>query len=363
MIIKFAPNSDIKTLVEEKQISTAQFKRILSRKGIFHLVRNSDELSNQIYPMFFGTRDLNRIQDVMQSANNYKKSSIMSIESTDGSRSAEEFLEDINIELQAYRSKRTKYKIEEIIKDKDGVMHIKLTYAKTSKGKMELLKTKTKEINIMIKKGNDSGQLLIDVRQMDNSDLKEFDMFLKEISQDDPNNVLFKINYITLDKLTKESKIKFFDELIACKYSDWKLEDIKGVDVKKAETEPDEAEGETGELVTIDDLAGINSAIFKGDSIRDTGIVKKFEEQGFYFISMKFKYEYIKSFESFIIDINFKGTTENVKIDIIRTYERDENDRELVCILPTSDQEVIIQTFQNKAFEIYKKLIKSQSKK
>ena len=39
MINKFAQNSEIKMLVEEKQINPSQFKRILSNKGIFSLVR------------------------------------------------------------------------------------------------------------------------------------------------------------------------------------------------------------------------------------------------------------------------------------------------------------------------------------
>jgi len=64
-------------------------------------------------------------------------------------------------------------------------------------------------------------------------------------------------------------------------------------------------------------------------------IVKKFEEQGYYFISMKLKYSYIKTNDSFIIDTNFKGSTDGIKIDIVKTYEMDENDRELINVLPT----------------------------
>ena len=35
MITKFAKNSEVKMIVEEKQIATNQFKRFLSKKGIF----------------------------------------------------------------------------------------------------------------------------------------------------------------------------------------------------------------------------------------------------------------------------------------------------------------------------------------
>ena len=76
---------------------------------------------------------------------------------------------------------------------------------------------------------------------------------------------------------------------------------------------------------------------------------------------MKYKYSYKKTLESFIIDINFKGT-DNIKIDIIKTYERDESDRDLINVLPVSEQEAIIVAFQNANYEVYNSLIKSQEK-
>ena len=68
------------------------------------------------------------------------------------------------------------------------------------------------------------------------------------------------------------------------------LEDIKGIDVQRSDKSDidDDNFDEDGEIVSQDELIGIKTAVFKGSSIRDTGIVKKFEKQGFYFISMRF---------------------------------------------------------------------------
>lgn len=358
MINKFAQNSEIKMLVEEKQINPGQFKRILSNKGIFSLVRNAEELSNQIYPFFFGSKDIQLMKELMQSSTSYEKSSIIKINPVDEYETLDEFIDTINEDIQQYRVKNLKYKIDDIHKDEDGNLHIRMTYNKKCKGETELIKNQTRELNIKIEKRDKENSLLVDIRQKDNSDLKEFDVFIKSLNRIEGESDLFNIEYLTLDKLSKENKIKFFDELIKYNHTNWKLEDIKGVDFKKDEADIDD---EQEEVVSSDDLAGINSAIFKGSSIRDSGIVKKFEEQGFYFTSMKFKYSYNATVDSFIIDINFKGT-DNIKIDIVKTYERDENDRDLITVLPVSEQEEIILAFQEASYNVYNKLINSQKR-
>ena len=74
------------------------------------------------------------------------------------------------------------------------------------------------------------------------------------------------------------------------------------------------------------------------------------------------KAEPTKTGDSFIIDINFKGTTAVIIIDKINTYEKDENDRDLINGLSHSEQaqEEIIICFQNVYYKIYKILLVSQ---
>ncbi|QHI73084.1 hypothetical protein [Aminipila terrae] len=358
MIKSFAPNSQIKMIISEKEISTTQIKWFLSQKGIFSMVQNSEELSNEIYPIFFGCSDIEKLQEMLQSDKNYQKSSIMILEPCEKDMGINEFQDFITDELNRYKSKNEKYRIESVQKNKEGNILFKILYTKKVKGKIELLKDKVKEINVKIEKRSLDNKLIVDIRQNDNSDLKELDIFIHQLSFGENKENLFNVEYITLDKLNNDNKIKFFDDLIAYKYKEWRLEDIKGVDVNKTENLDEDEDGE--ESITKDELAGINSAVFKGNSIRETGIVQKFLKQGFYFTSMKFKYEYQSSFESFVIDVNFKST-ENIKIEIIKTYDKDDHiDRDLICVLPFSKQEEILVAFQNVAYEIYNNLLESQ---
>ena len=51
-----------------------------------------------------------------------------------------------------------------------------------------------------------------------------------------------------------------------------------------------------------------------------------------------------------------------MKIDIVKNFERDEKDKDLVVIFPKSQQEEIISEFQDAVYKVYKSIIKSQNK-
>lgn len=355
MIREFAQNNDIKMIIKEKQISMNRMKSILKEKGIFSLVSNSEELAEEIYPIYFGTIEIEKMKEFMNTESNYKKSSLITIVPNESEKDIDSLLEEVEDQFSRYKACGDKRcKIDTITSDKDGNITMDISYIKKIKGKVSLINNVKKKFEVMLKKDVDSNRILIDIRQNDNSDLKEFEKFLEQVNSFGGNTELFEIESLSLDKLTKDNKIKFFDELIAHRYEDWLIEDIKGIDVKrqdKADAEDEEEE----ETLSSDELVGISNAMFKGDSIRNTGIVKKFENQDFYFTSMKFKYAYKTSEESFLIDINFKGTN-GVKIDIINTY----SDTDKV-IFPAAQQEKIILKFQEIVNKIFRNLVNNQS--
>ena len=364
MITKFAKNNDVKMIVEERQIATNQFKRFLSKKGIFSLVSGAEGLANQTYQIFLGSADIEQLQDIMQTSNSYQKSSMLVLNPNHDYESLDEFIDEIGDSIQENKLNNSKYKIENIHKDKDGNLNLKISYTKKLKGKAELIKNKTKEVEIKVIPLNSEKKVAMDIRQNDNADIKEIESFIKEIKNINDENVLFEIEKLTLDKLTNENKINFFDQLIKTQYEKWTLEDIKGIDVQRNEKNyiDDDILDEDEDIVSQDELTGIKTAVFKGSSIRDTGIVKKFEKQGFYFTSMRLMHTFKKTAESFIIDINFRGT-DDIKIDIIKNFEKDENDKDSIIVFPKSQQEEIIREFQSNIYNIYTNLINSQQKK
>lgn len=48
--------------------------------------------------------------------------------------------------------------------------------------------------------------------------------------------------------------------------------------------------------------------------------------------------------------------------DIVKNYEKDENDHELITVLPVAEQEKVILAFQEASYSVYNKLINSQKK-
>lgn len=362
MITKFAKNNEVKMIVEEKQIATTQFKRFLSKKGIFSLVSGAEGLANQTYQIFLGSADIEYLQDVMQTSNSYPKSSMVVLNPNLEYENLGEFIDEISDSIQENKLSNSKYKIENIHKDIEGNLNVKMSYTKRIKGKTELIKNRIKEVEIKIMPLSNEKKLAIDIRQNDNADIKEIESFIKEINSADDDSTLFELEKITLDKLTSENKINLFDKLIKSKYSKWTLEDIKGIDVQRNDKNDIDDDNPDEDAVSQDELTGIKTAVFKGSSIRDTGIVKKFEQQGFYFTSMRFMYTFKKTAESFIIDINFRGT-DDIKIDIVKNFEKDEKDKDLVVVFPKCQQEEIICEFQSNVYKIYKQLIKDQQKK
>lgn len=363
MITKFAESKEVKMIVEERQIATIQYKRFLAKKGVFSLTSGAEGLANQTYPFILGSKEIQYLQNMMQTSNSYKKSSMLILKPINEYENLNEFIDEIDDSIEEYRLGNSKYKIDNIIKDKEENLIIKMSYSKRIKGKTELIKNKIKEVEIRLSKIEKDGKIALDIRQNDNTDLKEVESFINAISNVNKEESLFQTEKISLDRLTIANKIDFFDQLMKKKYKEWKLDDIKGIDVERKEEElqQEELDDEEGSILP-NELAGIKKAVFKGNSLRSTGIVKQFEKQGFYFTAMRFKYTLNKTTESFIIDINFKGI-DNVKIDIVKNFERDEKDKDSIVIFPQYQQEEIISEFQDAVYKVYKSIIKSQDKK
>ena len=210
MVRKFTKNNDIKMIVQEKQVSTSQIKAMLKKRGIFSLVFNAEELSNEIYPIYLGSAQIDKIKELLQTESNFKKSALMTIVPKDSGADIDGFLEDIESQFLKYRTFDKKYKIETITTDKNGEISLQISYMKQIKGKVELIKNKKKEIGVTLKRDLDSSSILVDIRQNDNSDLKEFEKFLEQVNSLGGTKDLFKIERISLDKLTTENKINFF---------------------------------------------------------------------------------------------------------------------------------------------------------
>ena len=80
--------------------------------------------------------------------------------------------------------------------------------------------------------------------------------------------------------------------------------------------------------------------------------------QGFIFSSMSYKLSHKTLPITIVIDVNFKQT--DLKINIVKTYQLEDDGIERLAPLPASDQSLYIDYFQNVAYAVYSNLIEKQ---
>lgn len=80
--------------------------------------------------------------------------------------------------------------------------------------------------------------------------------------------------------------------------------------------------------------------------------------QGFIFSSMSYKFSHKTLPITIVIDVNFKQI--DLKINIVKTYQLEDDGIEHLAPLPASDQSLYIDYFQNVAYTVYSNLIEKQ---
>ena len=161
----------------------------------------------------------------------------------------------------------------------------------------------------------------------------------------------------------EQNKVDFFDDFGVYTHKEWKLTDIINVTVNKDEKSIDDENDVTtsGEIDASEPsgrLSGISSAILKGDGLRNNDFVKECMSQGFIFSSMSYKFSHKTLPITIVIDVNFKQT--DLKINIVKTYQLEDDGIERLAPLPSSDQSLYIDYFQNVAYAVYSNLIEKQ---
>lgn len=237
-------------------------------------------------------------------------------------------------------------------------------YKKPQRGRIKIAETRTVTLDVTISPlEDDSQKYKVSIRHEGMSESKQFVSLLDEMIQEDREQIVFGLKRITLASLLKAHKVDFFDDFGAYVHKEWKLTDIINVTVNKDEKTIDDENDETlSSEIDVSEptgrLSGISSAILKGDGLRNNDFVKECMAQGFIFSSMSYKFSHKTLPITIVIDVNFKQT--DLKINIVKTYQLEEDGIEHLYPLPASDQSLYIDYFQNVAYTVYSRLIEKQ---
>lgn len=359
----FVKGDDLKKLIDDKLINAQSVKYVLRQKGILPVCTNSEALSDLIHHHFFGSATMTQMQEVMNFEQNNLKSTVVII-SPKSEQSKEDFLTSIADEfVNKGRSSNTKYTLKNIARNQTSVT-LQYIYKKPQRGRIKIAETRTVTLDVTISPlEDDSQKYKVSIRHEGMSESKQFVTLLDEMIQEDSEQAVFGLKRITLASLLKAHKVDFFDDFGAYTHKEWKLTDIINVTVNKDEKSIDDENDETtsGEIDASEPtgrLSGISSAILKGDGLRNNDFVKECMSQGFIFSSMSYKLSHKTLPITIVIDVNFKQT--DLKINIVKTYQLEDDGIERLVPLPASDQSLYIDYFQNVAYAVYSNLIEKQ---
>lgn len=356
MLNEYIDCTEYMRLIEDQKLKPSVVKRYLKEQGMVFTATNSRLLAKNVYTIFLGCQEMERMKQVIMHEANYEKSVMVNAELNEDSEDILVYFAD---EFNKWRSSGYKtFSIEQPVIS-NNIMYLHLSYKKTFPGRNRLLKESTHTVQIQIRKKNER-TATIDIRQQSSTDYQQVLKFLSAITSNQEESEL-TIKHVNLQVLLPQNRVSFFDELANSKYPNWKLKTITGITVKKIsnfEFEDDEEEIYADEQdQPIGALAGINQAVLHGNGLRSNEFVQTFLKQGFEISSMKYRYENMQESTEFVVSISTKN--EDLRIDIDKSYA-EEDGRFYHQPLPKSDQDEIIRAVQTEANTIYDTLRKQQ---
>ena len=93
MVSKYIDNKELKRVIEEGKLKPFKIKKILKKQGIILMTNNAEQIAKQIYPIFWGSGDIELLSQSLDDSSNYIKSSIIELK-IDESENMMDELED-----------------------------------------------------------------------------------------------------------------------------------------------------------------------------------------------------------------------------------------------------------------------------
>lgn len=358
MINEYIDCTEFMRLIEDQKIKPSVVKRYLKEQGIVFTATNAHELATNVYTIFLGCQEMERLKQAILHEGNYEKSVLINSELTETCN--EDILDYFSDEFNKWRAAGYKGVAVEQPVIRGNTMYLQLSYSKKVPGKNRFLKDETRSIQIQIRKRSKKAAT-IDIRQQSSTDYQRVLEFLSAItaSQEEPE---LTIKHVNLQVLLPQNRVAFFDELASRQYPNWRLKTITGITVKKLSASEDDEEEE----LSADEqeqpsgaLAGINQAVLHGNGLRSNEFVQTCLNQGFEITSMKYRYESKQEATEFVVSVSSKS--EDLRIDIDKSFT-EEDGRLYHQPLPKAEQDEIIHAIQKEANAVYNTLRENQKK-
>ncbi len=353
MVLKYIDNKELKRVIEDGKLKPFRIRKILKDQGIILASNNPEQIAEQVYPILWGSYDIEKLRQSLDDGSNYIKSSVVEVEI----KKSDNIMDELEDFFGNASFGMTRYRLSAVNRVDAEQLVVKLRYSINRPGRNEFISTQYKNTDIIVRKVSDE-KAIIDVRQASTTEMKEINKFLEEATKKD---TAVYTHHITLQVLTNENRIAFFDEFIKRNFTDWRFETVTKVELKRYEgSEDDETkELDEEESSALSNLQGITSAILNGTSIRNNSFVQECLQNDFYITTMGYKFESLSDLREVVVEVNFKY--DDLKIDICKTYEYDSDSDGLRLHPAMLDiQEEILKMFQEAAYEQYIEILERQ---
>lgn len=356
MTTEYTDCAELKRLIVDQKIKSSAIKRYLLSQGIIFTTSNADKLSEDIYTIFLGGQEIEKITQMIVDEGNYEKSTLLNAK-LNNECAETDILDFFTDRFNTYRSYASQdYKVEQPLRT-ETELNVRVSYKRKLPGKNKLIQEETRFLKIIIRKKSES-EVAIDIRQPSSIDIQKALELLEVITNGD-GGAEVSLSHLNLNALTAKNKVAFFDKISAYIFKNWRLQTITGITVRKCEIS---GEDDLDEVITEEDdvagaLTGISQAVLNGKGLRSNKFVKKSLEQGYYISSMNYRYTCLQEAAEFIISVSSKD--KNLRIDMEKSYcDLDGT----LYIQPFTKilQNEIITDFQTAANNIFYKLIEEQ---
>ena len=77
MVLKYIDNKELKRVIEDGKLKPFRIRKILKDQGIILASNNPEQIAEQVYPILWGSYDIEKLRQSLDDGSNYIKSSVV----------------------------------------------------------------------------------------------------------------------------------------------------------------------------------------------------------------------------------------------------------------------------------------------
>lgn len=346
-----------------KEVFTLNFsayaiKNFCKENGVFLLSPDKDTLVRDAHLFYWGFKEINKISNFMDEEKNYKKSFRLKLSYTQVN-TGDDCFDALYSALATYRNtiasqEKITFDSFHLLNDNgQRILTGEVSYERNKPGKVELLRSVAQHFSFTVQKEEDS-TLNIDFIFNDRWDIGVAKKIISTAiatseNFDDPAQ-------ISLKTLSVPERIELFDRFFRYMFTDWRLETIQSIKISDEEAPSEDEDGLEGSI-----LNGIQSALLSGTGLRSNPIVIQAVDKGYFFPKATVMFEHKRNAEKVLVDFAFNTDDLLLEINMIGTYEIEENRAYKRPMLP-DDQAEILHDFHDVMQKLYKEIVDERSR-